>query len=52
MSWQRLFAAADQEETDLFQFFLCTGVREQEATYATWGDVDFTRKWFKVAGKA
>jgi integrase/recombinase XerD len=48
---QRLFAAADQDETDLFQFLLCTGVREQEAMYATWADVDFARKRYKVSEK-
>lgn len=48
---QNLFGGADQEETELFQFFLCTGVREQEAVYATWRDVDFTRKMFKVTEK-
>jgi integrase len=46
-----LFSAADPEETDIFQFFLCTGVREQEATYATWKDVDFNRHTFKVSEK-
>jgi integrase/recombinase XerD len=48
---QRLFAAANQDETDLFQFLLCTGVREQEAMYATWADVDFARKRYKVSEK-
>jgi integrase/recombinase XerD len=48
---QRLFAAANQNEIDLFQFLLCTGVREQEAMYATWRDVDFFRKTFKVTEK-
>ena len=48
---QSLFAAADQDETDLFQFMLCTGVREQEAMYATWRDLDFARKTFKVTEK-
>jgi integrase/recombinase XerD len=46
-----LFAAATREETDLFQFLLCTGVREQEAMYATWADVDFNRKKFFVREK-
>ena len=48
---QGLLAAADREEADLFQFFLCTGVREQEATYATWRDVDFTQGTFQVREK-
>jgi integrase/recombinase XerD len=48
---QNLFAVANQEEFELFQFLLGTGVREQEATYATWRDVDFYNKMFKVAEK-
>lgn len=43
--------AAHQEEADLLQFLLCTGVREQEAMYATWRDVDFTGKTFTVREK-
>jgi len=46
-----LFAAANREEGDLFQFLLCTGVREQEAVHATWADVDFHRKKFHVREK-
>jgi integrase len=48
---QRLFAAANQEEFELFQFMLGTGVRQQEAMYATWRDVDFHSKLFKVTEK-
>jgi len=48
---QRLFAAANREELELFQFLLGTGVREQEAMYATWRDVDFNDKKFKVSEK-
>lgn len=46
-----LFAAANREEADRFQFLLCTGVREQEAVHATWADVDFNRKKFHVREK-
>ena len=48
---QSLFVAANQEEYELFQFLLGTGVREQEAMYATWRDVDFYNKLFKVTEK-
>lgn len=48
---QKLFQAADREEYDLFQFLLCTGVREQEAMFATWKDVNFSDKSFKVSEK-
>ncbi len=48
---RRLFAAAEQEELELFEFLLGTGVREQEAMFATWRDVDFSNKTFKVSEK-
>jgi integrase len=46
-----LFAAANQDELELFQFLLCTGVREQEAMFATWPDVNLHAKKFKVTEK-
>jgi len=36
---RNLFSAATQEETELFQFLLCSGVREQEAMHASWREV-------------
>lgn len=48
---QSLFAAANLEEFELFQFLLGTGVREQEAMFAVWKDVDFNGKSFKVSEK-
>jgi integrase len=47
-----LFAAADPEEWLLFQFFLCTGAREQEVEFAEWRDVDFVDGLFTVKAKA
>jgi integrase/recombinase XerD len=47
-----LFAAATPEEWMLFQFFLCTGAREQEVMYAEWNDVDFVDNLFTVKAKA
>ena len=46
-----LFAVADPEEWLLFQFFLCTGAREQEVMYAEWNDVDFVDGLFTVKAK-
>jgi len=46
-----LLAAADPEEWILFQFFLCTGVREQEVMYAEWPDIDFVDALFTVKAK-
>jgi integrase len=48
---QSLFAAANLEEFELFQFLLGTGVREQEAMFAVWKDVDFNGGAFKVSEK-
>ena len=47
-----LFAAATPEEWILFQFYLCTGAREQEVMYAEWNDVDFVDNLFTVKAKA
>lgn len=46
-----LFAAADDEETLLFQFFLCTGAREQEVMHVEWSDIDFVDGLFTVKAK-
>jgi integrase len=47
----RLFAVTDEEETDLFQFFLVTGGREQEVSTATWADIDFDCHEFLIQEK-
>lgn len=47
----RLFAAADREEYELFQFFLCTGGREQEVEFATWRDVNLTERTLHICEK-
>lgn len=46
-----LFAAATQEEAELFHFFLCTGCRDAEVQHAAWDDLDFARKTFYVEEK-
>lgn len=48
---QTLFAAADPEEAELFQFFLNTGLREQEVMYTSWKNIDFQGKVVKVRSK-
>lgn len=48
---QRLLAAADPEDRLVFQFFLATGAREQEVSYACWPDVDLVRGTFRVQEK-
>lgn len=48
---QRVMAVANQEEQELYQFFLCTGCREQEVAHACWTDVDFGERTFTVREK-
>jgi integrase len=48
---RRLFEAATEDEKLLFSFFLGTGAREQEAAFATYGDIDFENKLFLVRAK-
>ena len=43
-----LFAAADPGEWVLFQFFLCSGAREQEVANAAWDAIDFTDRLFHI----
>jgi integrase len=47
----KLFAACDPGERLLFQFYLMTGLREQEVIYTTWNDVSFTRQTVTVRWK-
>jgi integrase len=46
----KLFEAMNAEEKLRYLFFLHTGCREQEVTYATWDDVDFRQRKFHVTG--
>ena len=46
-----LFAAAVPEELQLFEFFVGTGLREQEVMYTTWKNIDFQGKVVKVRSK-
>jgi integrase/recombinase XerD len=40
-----------REERERYAFFLSTGCREQEVMYATWDEIDFVHKTYKVEGK-
>ena len=46
----KLFQVMDADEKLRYLFFLHTGCREQEVTYATWNDVDFPQRKFHVTG--
>jgi len=46
-----LFAVCDEQERVWFEFFLMTGVREQEAMYLYWSDVNLNHQTVKVPHK-
>lgn len=48
---KKLFVEMTEEEWERYAFFLSTGCREQEVMYATWDDIDFQHKTYKVEGK-
>ncbi len=46
-----MLSVADVDEADLIHFFLRTGVRDEEAAYMEWKDIDFKRKQVIVREK-
>jgi integrase/recombinase XerD len=46
-----LFAACDPEERLWYEFFLMTGMREQEVMYTYWSDVNFAASTVRVSHK-
>jgi integrase/recombinase XerD len=46
-----LFKACDMEERLWFEFFLMTGMREQEVMHTYWSDVNFTASTVRVSHK-
>ncbi len=48
---QGLLAAANVDESDLIQFFLFTGFRDEEVAYAEWSDVNFSDRSINVHAK-
>ena len=46
-----LFAACDEEERLWFEFFLMTGMREQEVMYTYWADINFKACTVRVSHK-
>src|ERR1700732_2971839 len=47
----KLFAKCDAEERLWYEFFLMTGMREQEVMYTYWSDVNFTASTVGVSHK-
>jgi integrase/recombinase XerD len=48
---KKLFAAMDAEETIRYKFFLASGCRDKEVTFASWSDIDFEKKLYHVRRK-
>jgi integrase/recombinase XerD len=48
---KKLFAAMNGEEAIRYKFFLGTGCRDKEVTYASWADLDVEKKFFYVRRK-
>jgi integrase/recombinase XerD len=47
----KLFAMCDAEERLWYEFFLMTGMREQEVMYAYWSDINLTASTVRVSHK-
>jgi integrase/recombinase XerD len=47
----KLFAICDEEERTWYEFFLMTGMREQEVQHTYWSDVNFARCTVRVTHK-
>lgn len=48
---KELFAHMNQEERARYKFFLGTGCRDKEVTFAAWNDIDFDKKTYHVRRK-
>jgi integrase/recombinase XerD len=48
---KKLFGAMDEEEAIRYKFFLGTGCRDKEVTFAAWSDIDFDKKTYHVRRK-
>jgi len=48
---RRFFAACTEEESLLFQVFLCTGFRDKEVAHLKWSDIDFRLSTISVSAK-
>ncbi len=48
---KKLFTAMDEESLIRYKFFLGTGCRDKEITFAAWNDLDFTKTEYHVRRK-
>ncbi len=47
----KLFATMDEESRIRYKFFLGTGCRDKEVTFAAWKDIDFTKREYHIRRK-
>lgn len=48
---KKLFAQMNEEQKARYKFFLGTGCRDKEVTFAAWNDIDFDKKTYHVRRK-
>ena len=48
---KKMFPAMDDEELIRYKFFLGSGCRDKEVTFAAWNDIDFDKKTYHVRRK-
>jgi len=48
---EKLFAAMDDEHRIRYKFFLGSGCRDQEVSFAAWNDIDFAKREYTVRRK-
>jgi integrase len=48
---KKLFTGMNEEESTRYKFFLGTGCRDKEVTFAAWGDIDFDKRTYHIRRK-
>jgi integrase len=48
---RKLFAVMTDEEAIRYKFFLGTGCRDKEVSFAAWSDIDFTKRTYHIRRK-
>ena len=48
---KKLFASMTEEEAMRYKFFLGTGCRDKEVTFASWADIDFDKRTYHIRRK-
>ena len=48
---KKLFASMTEEEAMRYKFFLGTGCRDKEVTFASWADIDFDKRAYHIRRK-